>query len=316
MKPYGLIDLHCDTLTDWRKGPVDGIDTLEDPARVLSLSSIPKDTHWAQFYAIYVPDHIRGADAIVYYDMNRQNFLRQMEKYGDRVMACRNISDMEAAWAAGKTAAFLSVENGSALAGQMERVALLADHGVCCMSLTWNGENEIASGNTTDHGFSDFGRAVIPALEEAGILVDVSHLNDRGFEELMGLAKKPFVATHSNARSICGHPRNLTDDMIREMVSRRCLVGLNYCTRFLADEGLVTGPEQILAHVEHFFRLGGESILALGSDFDGAALPDYLNTPEKVTKLYDFFIEKGLSRAQADGIFFENARCFFRENMK
>lgn len=88
------------------------------------------------------------------------------------------------------------------------------------LTITWNGENQLGSGNSTQHGLSELGRAAIPRLEQAGILLDVSHLNDPGFTQMLDVASRPFVASHSNARSVCGHPRNLADWQIREMISR------------------------------------------------------------------------------------------------
>ena len=315
MYPTALIDLHCDTLTDWKYTSTGNPDTLDDPKRVLSLSAIPDEVRWAQFYAVFIPDEVRGDDAIEYFESNRQNFLRQMTLFADRVAPCRTPDDMEAAWKERKTAAFLTVENGSALAGKIERVHTLAKQGVRCMTLVWNGENEIGSGHTTEHGLSAFGKEVIPEMEKEGILVDVSHLNDPGFEDLFAVAKKPFVATHSNARSVCSHKRNLTDDMIREMVKRHCLIGLNYFVKFLADDGNVTGPEQLMKHIERFFELGAEKNLALGSDYDGAKLPDFLNTPAKAAALYGTFRNFGLSEEQAEGIMFRNAQRFFKDNL-
>ncbi|MBP5212764.1 MAG: membrane dipeptidase, partial [Pyramidobacter sp.] len=211
MYPKALIDLHCDTLTDSKYTSTGNPDTLDDPKRVLSLRAMPPEVRWAQFYAVFIPDEIRGADAEAYYERNRQNFLRQMSLFSDRVAPCRTPAEMEAAWNAGKTAAFLTIENGSTLNGKLERVQVLANDGVRCMTIVWNGENELGSGHTTMHGLSAFGREAIPEMERLGMLVDVSHLNDAGFEDLFAIAKKPFVATHSNARSVCPHKRNLTD---------------------------------------------------------------------------------------------------------
>ncbi|MBQ5799962.1 MAG: membrane dipeptidase [Oscillospiraceae bacterium] len=315
MYPYALIDLHCDTLADWKYTSTGNPDTLDDPKRVLTLSNMPKEVNWAQFYAVFIPDEERGEKAIEYFEFNRKNFERQMELFSDRVAPCRNAADMEAAWAAGKTAAFLTIENGSAIAGDMSRVKLLADQGVRCITLVWNGENEIGSGHTTQHGLSDFGKAVVPELEKQGILIDVSHLNDPGFEDLMSVVKKPFVATHSNARSVCAHKRNLTDDMIREMVKRDCLIGLNYFVKFLENDGNVESLDQLMKHIEHFFALGAEKNLALGSDFDGAVLPECLSTPAKAAGIYGYLLERGMSREQAEGIMFRNAQEFLKKNL-
>ena len=314
MRPYALIDLHCDTLTDCEYA-AGNPDTLDDPKRVLSLSAIPRDVRWAQFFAIFIPDEQRGRAAIDYFDQNRRNFDRQMKRFSDRVSPCRSLGDMEAAFAQSKTAAFLTVENGSALAGDLSRVRVLAEAGVCAVTLVWNGENEIGSGHSTGHGLSAFGRAVIPEMERCGILVDVSHLNDPGFEDLLEVAQKPFLATHSNARAVAGHRRNLTDEMIREMVRRGCLIGLNYFVSFLRDGGEVASLDDLYRHIVHFLELGASKNLALGSDFDGAALPDCLNTPQKAAEAYGYLLARGIGREQADGIFYQNARRFFAENL-
>ena len=231
-------------------------------------------------------------------------------------MSIKNAADMEKAWAENKTAAFLTIENGSALAGDITRVHTLAEQGVRAITLTWNGENELGSGHTTDHGLSEFGKEAVREMEKEGILVDVSHLNDHGFADLLEVAAKPFVATHSNARALCSHKRNLTDDMIREMVRRDCLIGLNYFVKFLRDDGEVHSLDDIYRHTMHFFELGGKKNLALGSDFDGSLLPECLNTPAKAASIYEYLISRGVSQEDADGVMYKNAQEFFRKNLR
>ena len=222
----------------------------------------------------------------------------------------------EKAWAAGKTAAFLTIENGSALAGDLSRVHTLAEQGVRAITLTWNGENELGSGHTTDHGMSEFGKAAVREMEKENILVDVSHLNDPGFADLLEVATKPFVATHSNTRALCSHKRNLTDDMIREMVRRDCLIGLNYFVKFLRDDGDVKSLDDLYRHAMHFFELGARKNLALGSDFDGSVLPECLNTPAKAASFYEYLLSRGVSQEDADGVFYKNAQAFFHKNLR
>ncbi len=316
MNSYGLIDLHCDTLTDCWHADAGDPDTLDDPVRVLSLSAIPENVRWAQFYAVFIPDEERGQAAIDYFEKNCANFYRQMEKFSDRVAPCRNADDMEQAWAAGKTAAFLTVENGSALAGDLSRVHTLAEQGVRAITLTWNGENELGSGNVTDHGMSEFGRAVVREMEKENVLVDVSHLNDAGFADLLEVVTRPFIATHSNARALCSHKRNLTDAQIREMVRRDCLIGLNYFVEFLRDDSNVKSLDDIYRHAMHFFELGGQKNLALGSDFDGAVLPECLNTPAKAAAIYEYLLSRGVSQEDAEGVMYQNAQTFFRKNLR
>ena len=313
MHPHAIIDLHCDTLTGCLE-PGRCPDTLNDPASQLSLSTLPRRTRWGQCCAIFIPDRLRGANAVDFYEFHRQSFVRQTAAYSQHLAPCRTAGDIEQAWCRSKTAALLTVENGSALAGDLDRVETLARDGVVMMTLTWNGQNEIASGWDTEEGLSDFGRAVIPVMEERHILADVSHLNDRSFFEALEVLNKPFVASHSNARAVCSHRRNLTDDQIREMVSRRCLIGLNYADKFLRDGGGAT-LDDLFRHVAHFLELGAEDCLALGSDFDGADIPPCLDSPRKAAGLYDFFLRRGLSHQLCGKILFGNALTFFRANL-
>lgn len=338
MLPYALIDLHCDTLTALTAEDAPLLDSLRDPAkrdetvsafarrirsadtldlpdRHFSLSGIPEGVHWCQCCAIFVPDGLTGEDAIAYYDLHRRNFVRQMEALSDKVLPCRAAADIEAAWAQGKAAAVLTVENGSVLAGRPERIETLARDGVRMLTLTWNGENEIGSGNATDHGLSPFGKQAVRELERQGVIIDVSHLNDRGFDDLLEIARKPFAASHSNARAACPHSRNLTDGQIREMVSRGCLIGLNFFNAFLRGDGQPAAPEDLWRHTAHFLELGAERCLALGSDADGADLPSWLDCPEKFAGLYSFLLEHGLTAAQADGILWKNSLSFFQKNL-
>ena len=316
MRPYALIDLHCDTLTDCIHRSAPDTDTLNDPARTLSLANLPADVHWAQFFAVYLPDSLRGEEAVRFFDAACADFGRQMQKYSSRAAACRSASDMEKAWAAGKTAAFLSVENGCAFAGDLSRIEKMKRQGVCAVTLTWNGENELGSGSVSERGLTDFGKAAVREMERCGILIDVSHLNDAGLADVFNAAEKPFLATHSNARAVCAHKRNLTDAQICEMVQRGCLIGLNYYVAFLRDDGDVRSLDDLYRHVSHFFDLGAQKNLALGSDFDGARLPECLSSPKKAAEAYGYLLSRGISEEEADGIFYKNAASFLRENLR
>ena len=338
MLPYALIDLHCDTLTALSPedasrltalqdpargrqslaaltGRIGETDTLDLPGRHFALSAIPEGVHWCQCCAIFVPDGLSGEDAAAYYHLHQRSFYRQMEALSHKVLPCRTASDVEAAWARNKTAAILTVENGSALAGRLDRVEVLAQDGVRMLTLTWNGENELGSGSMTGHGLSPFGREAVRALEDCGILIDVSHLNDQGFDGILEAAQRPFVASHSNARSVCGHSRNLTDGQIREMAARGCLIGLNYFQDFLRTGSRPAGLDDLYRHVERFLELGAENCLALGSDADGADLPSGLDCPEQFAGLYRCLLDRGLSPAQAEGILWRNALSFFQRNL-
>ena len=337
MYPHALIDLHCDTLTacmdeefrtlyenpetqkmaaDVQARHVRERDTLDVPGSHFALSQLPQGVRWCQCCAIFVLDGLSRAESIAYYDLFQHSFHRQCEKLASLAAPCRTAADLERAWAQGKTALILTVENGAALAGDLDRVETLYRDGVRILTLAWNGENEIASGKETDHGLSQFGRQVVPALEERGILVDVSHLNDRSFWDVAGVATRPFVASHSNARQVCGHSRNLTDEQIRELVARKCLVGLNYSIPFLHEGGGRAEPDDLCRHIDRFLELGAEHCLALGSDADGTIVPPWLDSGEKMAGLYGLLLDRGYAAQTLDGIFWKNALEFFQNNLR
>ena len=141
--------------------------------------------------------------------------------------------------------------------------------------------------------------------------MDVSHLNDRGFEDLLAVAKKPFAASHSNARAVCGHRRNLPDPFIRELAARGGLIGLNYAQTFLSDEGRGS-LDDLYRHICHFLELDAGSCLALGSDFDGTDIHPDLDSVEKSLAIYDYLTQRGIPADKAEGILFANAWRFFQ----
>lgn len=311
-----LFDLHCDTLTRNLYPPYEKeTEVLDNPRFSLSLSKVPSGTKWAQCFAVFIPDDLRGEAAADFFDRAADLFYREAAIHGDRVQPCGEFWEVESAISAGKCAAILTVEGGAALAGQLERVNYLHTRGVRMMTLTWNGANELASGHDTSTGITSFGREAVAEMERQGILVDVSHLNDRGFEELLGIAGKPFVASHSNARSVCGHKRNLPDAYIKEMSARGCLIGLNYCRVFLSDDGR-GNLDDLYRHVCHFLDLGAERSLALGSDYDGASIHPDLDTVEKSLRIFGYLTSHGIPACTAEAITFGNAWKFFQKWMK
>ena len=312
MFPTGIIDLHCDTLTRdmWASQPP-ACGPLVNPAYHIALGKMPRNLRWVQCFAIFVPDNYRGQDAIDFFDRYRAVFDRQMVAHGDKVSPCRSFSDMEQALEAGKFAAVLTVEGGAALAGQPERAQVLRDAGVRMLTLTWNGPNELGSGHDSSAGLTACGWEAVAELERCGVLVDVSHLNDRGFEDLLSVAKKPFVASHSNARSVCGHRRNLPDAFIREITDRGGLIGLNYSKDFLSDSGR-GNLDDLYRHVCRFLELDAGACLALGSDFDGTDIHPDLDSVEKSLSIYGYLTQHGIPADTADGILFGNAWRFFK----
>lgn len=305
MEPKALFDLHCDTLTTYLDAPR----SLSVPTAHFSLKKLPRGVNCAQCTAVFLPDGTTPEDRLLRYDRCLRSLRAQT---GERLALCRTAESIESAWANGQTAALLTVENGSLLCGRLSRAEELAEDGVRMLTLTWNGQNEIGSGHVSHEGLTPFGKALIPELERLGIIVDVSHLNDEGFRDLLRVAKVPFAASHSNARAVCAHKRNLTDDQLREMAERRCLIGLNFYSVFLRDDGRPATREDLLRHLEHMLDVAGEHCLALGSDFDGADLPPQLDSPEDECSFGRFLLDRGYDMELVERLLWRNGLEFWR----
>lgn len=306
-----LFDLHSDSIIVMNSKESD-LYCTETHISLAALSSFEK---WCQTFAIFVPDSKRGQAAEEFFDLNYNYFQKMMEKFATTVEQVKSSSDIEKIVAKGKCAAILSIEGGAVLAGKLENVQKLVDKNVKMLTLTWNGENEIASGSDTQKGFTDFGREAVRLMEEKGILVDVSHLNDVGFDQITSIAKKPLVATHSNSRAICSHKRNLTDEQFSYIAKNKGLVGLNLYQLFISDTEKAGTRLNLMKHVYHLLEIGGENTLACGSDFDGADIHSELDSPVKFGKFADYMREAGISQEVVDKIMYNNALRFFQENL-
>ncbi|HIY07916.1 MAG TPA: dipeptidase [Firmicutes bacterium] len=302
-----IVDLHCDTLTVCQEAGVD----LTCGQTQLSLDQIDRGEGWCQAFAVFIPDEYRGQAAVDYFCRNLAYFRRQLEKFPGRLVQVTTAAQIRSALEAGKAAALLTVEGGCVLEGKEERIPWLAEEGVRMLTLTWNGANELAGGVREDTGLTEFGRAAVPLLEDSGIVVDLSHLGDKAFDQVMEILRRPPVASHSNSRTICPHRRNLTDRQFCQIVRRGGLVGLNFFVRFLGEDPAAVDLKTLCRHIRHFVQLGGEDHLALGSDFDGADMPPCLSQAEKLAHLGEGMLELGISRQLAEKILWKNACCFF-----
>ena len=301
-----MIDLHCDTLCEIHRRQIG----LMNRELHISLDKRPKDYQICQAMAIFVPDTLRGPAAEAHFWAVYHYFMGQVRQYSNDFGWIADLNLLNQPMEKPFTG-FLTIEGGAALAGKLDNVERFYQAGVRMMTLTWNAANELCGGVETDLGFTAFGRAVVAEMERLGMVVDVSHLSDRAFWELCGFAQKPFVASHSNARGVCDHPRNLTDEMFCAIRDRGGLVGLNYYNDFIVEAGNSRQIDDLLAHITHFLALDGADTLALGSDFDGAEIPTYLDGLEKVGNLFAAMEKAGLGTEIIEKIRCTNAKNFF-----
>lgn len=302
-----LFDLHCDTL--YRAATEK--ECLTDNHFHISFKKAQTIRPWIQCMAVWIPDTMRGEQAFLFVLQCAEMLEQQLKCTGGQIRKIetgREIKKVQEASAAGIV---LTVEGGAALAGKLQNIKKLRALGVRMMTLTWNGENELGYGCLAPGkgGLKPFGRAALQEMEKNGVVADLSHASEHLFYDVAETAKRPFVASHSNARRICNHPRNLTDEQFCMIRDKGGIVGINFCRSFLrADEN--AGFADILSHIEHFLSLGGENTVCIGSDFDGTDMPDGIKGIADMEGLYTYFLRHNYRETLLRKVFFENAAQF------
>ena len=222
----------------------------------------------------------------------------------------------------GKCAAILTCEGASPFAYEGE-FECAKEYGVKLITLTWNDENEIGYGcqSGCDSGLKTLGKRLLKDMERLNIVADVSHLNTAGFYDAVSSGAK-VIASHSNSKSVLEKTRkdsedkffscrrNLDDEQIKVLIETNGLIGINFCKSFLGDES-DDGFEAVYRHMSHILGLGGENILAIGSDFDGCEINPALSGVDKMPALKEFLLGKGFGKELTEKIFYKNAYNFF-----
>ncbi len=281
-------DLHCDTLY---KATTQSSDFC-DRSYHISMDKISGFDKWSQMFAVWIPDELCSYKAT-------ELFIKAVDVYKNNLVNNDNVN------------MYLAVENASMLNGNIDNIKLLVDNKVRYVTLTWNGENELGCGAMCDESFGikDFGKQVVKELEKNNIAVDVSHANDRLFYDVVNIATKPIIATHSNSRSVCGAKRNLTDEQFRIIRDMGGIVGLNFYKGFLNNDESKACTDDIVRHAYHFLDMGGENTLAIGADFDGADMPCDIPTIEAVPAIYQRFCDE-FGANVTKKVFFDNANMY------
>lgn len=267
-----IIDLHCDTiLAGWRMPDLDLADGQETD---ITIQKLEKGGCLAQFFALWLPWKRLDESPYTLLKSMYDCYAAFIEKNKARIRPAYKVADIEANEAAGLPSALLAVEDSAFLEGKIERVQESYDMGVRLITLLWNHENSVGFPNSADPeahmmGLKPFGIETVEEMNRLGIIIDVSHLSEGGFWDVARHSKKPFVASHSCARALRDHPRNLTDEQLKAVGEAGGVVGVNFESAFLAEGTENTTYERIVAHLLHMKDKAGIDALAFGSDFDG-----------------------------------------------
>lgn len=298
------IDLHCDTAYRMIKEDL----SLNDDACKVNIEKLKTGGALAQTFAFFV-DLEEEKDPYDAFISMYNNFIREVDKNKDKIEIVRNTDELKQCNNNGKVGAFLSIEEGEVLKGDVSKVLDVYEKGIRMLTLTWNYENSIGYPNVNfkykDKGLKEKGIEIVNEMERVGIIPDCSHLSDGGFYDLSKICKKPFIATHSNARAIKNHPRNLTDDMIKILSNKGGVMGLNFCSDFVAEDD-ITKVSKIAKHAKYIKNIGGIDVLSIGSDFDGIENEVEIKDTSEMDKLYYGLKKEGFSDDDIEKVFYKN----------
>ncbi|MBQ8637973.1 MAG: dipeptidase [Lachnospiraceae bacterium] len=329
----GFIDLHCDTIYKLRMARKEGKQVgLRSREGHIDLLRLKEAGYWMQTFAAFVDLGEEKDPALAAMELI-DIFYQEMEANKDLIRPVTTADQVIENQKNGLLSALLSIEEGGVCRGNLALLRNFYRLGVRMMTLTWNYENELGWPNTviegggeylgrnnTEHGVKERGFEFLSEMERLGMLIDVSHLSDAGFYQVYDHTTKPFIASHSNARAVCSHVRNLTDDMIRKIAERGGLTGINLCASFTAEaateeetRGTVEG---LVGHIRHIADVGGIGCIGLGTDYDGIGDRVELSHCGKMPLLVDGLKKAGFHESEIDAICHNNVLRVMKDVLK
>ncbi|MDF2883458.1 MAG: hypothetical protein K0R54_4015 [Clostridiaceae bacterium] len=321
-----FIDLHCDTIGE-KVAASGGKIKLRRNNCHIDLEKMTEAGSVAQMFAIFIPTHHVAEHSNVtlspmeYFQRAYTFYLKELKENNDIIEPAHNYEDIIKNQASNKISSILTVEDGVLIGENLDSILKLYKKGVRLITLTWNYENSLAYPNSRDaeimsKGLKSFGVEAIKYMNDIGIIVDVSHLSDGGFYDVVKYSKLPFVASHSCARSLNNHPRNLTDEMLKLIGNTGSVCGINFASQFLANESAkYTKVDDIVRHALHIKNTAGIEAIALGSDFDGISSELEFTDYTGMVKIAEA-LSKHFTESEVDKICCKNALRVIKDSMK
>ena len=310
-----FIDFHADTATLI----LEQNQELKKNSLKIDIEKLQKGEGLAQFFAMYI-DAKKVDSSYEYCIKMLSKFKSELEKNSDSIALCRSYDDLEQAQKEHKIAAFLSIEEGDAIDGSLDKLRFFKEQGISAITLTWNYENALGYPNFQwEHqykGLKPKGLEAVEGMNHLKMIIDVSHLSDGGFEDVLKHSKQPFIATHSNARSITNHPRNLSDVMLKKLANVGGLTGINFYNNFLNPKLEEAYIEDMVKHIQHIKKVAGVEVIGLGSDFDGIPNEVEIENASQMSKLADELLKNDFSYDEVEKIFFKNGLRIIKEVLK
>ncbi len=306
-----MIDLHCDTIMQLLDHPDSG-DLYRNTWKI-DIEKLQKAHSKVQDFALFI-NLGETNDLYGRYEEMRNLCTTQIHLYGEHIQHVLSYQDVESVYESGKIGALMSIEEGGVLGGDLDKLKQAYQDGVRLITLTWNYPNGLGEPHCGEQHkkLTPKGIEFVEAMQDLGIIVDCSHLNDAGTEQLGDILDVPFVASHSNAREVTAHTRNLPDNLIKLIANKGGVIGLNFAQSFLGTSP-ISRIEDIVKHGLYLINKGGEDVVALGTDFDGIKPNTEIKDASEMYRLYDAFKEAGLSVEQCEKLFWKNADRLLKE---
>ena len=306
---FPVFDFHCDTALAMLGDDRNQAGSLRKNSGHIDLERAGKLGGYAQCFACFttdLPEILKGISPIVLFERELATIQREVDKNSDLISIVYSTEEIEENRAAGKMSAILTLEG---TAGIDYNPALLEDLwaiGFRVSSLGWNERNPLTGSNVTGGGLTDLGREYVKEAQRLGMRVDVSHISDEGFWDIMKITDAPIIATHSNSRAVFDHSRNITDDMFRAIRETGGVAGYNTCREFTGEP---SDLDTICDHILHFMELDPDGKhIALGGDLDGVdAMPDGFEGVQSYPALARKLLDRGLTEENVMDIFWNNA---------
>ena len=321
-----VVDMHCDTILELYKARERGEEiSLLDNDLHIDLKKMEAGDYFLQNFALFVD--LKGTeDPFLTCVRMADLFYQVMEENRDRISPVTTWAEIERNWKEGRMSALLTLEEGEVCQGDPALLRTLYRLGARMMTFTWNYENSLAwpgrEGGLpeTEKGLKETGFDILEEIEALGMIGDLAHLSDAGIWDVLRTAKKPFVASHSNARSLASHARNLTDEMIRAIAEKGGVIGINYYCNFLEDipEGgrQISRISRMVEHMKHIRQVGGAGCIGLGSDFDGIYGEVEIGNSAGLPRLAEAMESAGFTAGEVEAVFHGNVLRLYREVLK
>lgn len=304
-----VFDFHCDTALSLLGEDLNDAGSLGSNSGHIDLDRAEKLGGYAQCFACFTTPFMEewnGISPVVVFERELVTIQREIDANSHRIRLAYTPEEIRKNQENGLMSAILTLEGTAGIGYQPEILEDLKAIGFRISSLGWNEKNPLTGSHKTGGGLTDQGRAYVRECQRLGILVDVSHISDEGFWDIMDITQAPVIATHSNSRSIYGASRNLTDEMFREICCTDGIAGYNMCAEFTGDNPTL---DHVCDHILHFLELDptGKHI-ALGGDLDGVdRMPQGFDGVQDYPKLADRLLERGVDEGTLRDIFWNNA---------